>query len=124
MNYDRGFGFIGGFVLGGMIGAAVALLMAPASGQDTRDQIRSEGIALRDRGQQFGDDRMQEAQKMVKQGQKGIADAQTRFVGAMDDQKDHLQEAVDAGKKAASHRKDEMLNRFEEVKAPKMHAKA
>jgi len=98
MNNDRGFGFIGGFVLGGIVGAAVALLMAPASGQDTRGQIRSEGIALRDRGQQFGDDRMQEAQKMVKQGQKGISDAQARLGSAMDDQKDNLREAIGVGK--------------------------
>jgi gas vesicle protein len=124
MNYDRGFSFIGGFVLGGIVGAAAALLLAPASGEETRDQIRSEGVALKHRGQEFGHDRIQEAQKIVKQGQKDVSDAQARFGGAIQDQKEHLQEAVDAGKQAVSHRKNEMVNRFQEVQAPKIPANA
>src|SRR6202158_2061219 len=102
MNYDRGFGFIGGFVLGGMVGAAVALLLAPTSGQETRYQIRSEGVALKHRGQEFSDGKMHDAQTMMKKGQKGVSDAQARFDGAIQDQKDHLQEAIDSGKQAAS----------------------
>lgn len=81
-------------MLGGIVGAAVALLMAPASGQDTREQIRSEGVALKHRGQDFGNDRMQEAQKMVKQGQKGVSDAQARLGNAMDEQKNNLRQAI------------------------------
>jgi gas vesicle protein len=116
MNYDRGFGFIGGFVLGGIVGAAAALLLAPACGEETRDQIRSEGVALKHRGQDFGNDRIQEAQEIVKQEQKSVSDAQARFGGAIQEQKDHLQEAVDAGKQAVSQRKD--------VQAPKIPANA
>jgi gas vesicle protein len=117
MNFDRGYSFIGGFVVGGIVGAAVALLMAPASGQDTREQIRSEGVALKQRGEEFGNDRMHDAQKMVKQGQKGVSDAQARLGGAIQDQKEHLQEAIDTGKHAASQRKDEILKHFDENKA-------
>lgn len=98
MNYDRGFGFVGGLVVGGLIGAAVALLNAPASGQETRDQIRSEGDALMQRGQEFSDDTKRQAQKMVKQGQKGVSDAQARLGGAVQDQKDNARELVAAGK--------------------------
>ena len=97
MNNTTSFGFIGGFVLGGLVGAATALLLAPSSGQETRDQIRAEGVALKNRGQEFGDDRMQEVQKMVKQGQRGFSDAQVRLGGAIEDQKDHLREAMGAG---------------------------
>ena len=66
MNYDRGLGFIGGFVLGGLVGAAITVLFAPASGKETRDQIRSEGIVLKNRGQEFGNARVHDAQKMIK----------------------------------------------------------
>lgn len=117
MNYDRGFGFIGGFVLGGVLGAAVALLMAPASGDETRYRIRADGMALKHRGQEFSDDRIHDAQKMVKNGQKGVSDAQARLGGAVQDQKNNFQEAIDTGKQAASQRKDEMVNRFEDLKA-------
>ncbi len=117
MNNNRGFGFIGGFLLGGIVGAAGALLLAPYSGEDTRDQIRAEGVALKNRGQGFGDDRVHDVQNLVKQGQKGVADVQARLGGAIEDQKDNLQDAIGAGKHAASHRKDEVVDRFEDLKA-------
>lgn len=98
MNYGRGLGFIGGFVLGGLVGALVTLLFAPASGEATRDQIRSEGIALKNRGQEYGNDRVQDAQKMMKQGQKSVSHAQARLGGAIDDQKEHVKEALGAGR--------------------------
>lgn len=41
--------YFAGFLMGGLIGAAVALLMAPASGEETRKMIREKGIELRDR---------------------------------------------------------------------------
>jgi gas vesicle protein len=41
--------FLSGLVLGGLIGGAVALLMAPASGEETRKLIRDRGIELRDK---------------------------------------------------------------------------
>lgn len=115
MNYDRGYGFIGGFLLGGIVGAVVALFIAPMSGQETRDQLRSEGIALGRRGQEFGDDRMHEAQKFVKQSKKGVTKAQARFGDAVQDQKDNLQEAIDSGKQAMSQSKNDMVNRLHDV---------
>ncbi|MEX2160291.1 MAG: YtxH domain-containing protein [Anaerolineales bacterium] len=42
--------FFSGFLMGGIIGAAVALLMAPFSGEETRKLIREKGIELRDMG--------------------------------------------------------------------------
>lgn len=98
MNYDRGFGFIGGFLLGAMVGAAVSLLLAPNSGEETRYQIRSEGVALKHRGEEFSNDRIHDAQKMVKQGQKGVSDAQARVGGAIQDQKENVLEAMGVGK--------------------------
>lgn len=83
MNYDRGFGFVGGLVVGGLVGAAVAILNAPASGAETREQIRFEGVALKHRGQVFSDDTKRQAKKMVKQGQKNVSHAQARIGDAV-----------------------------------------
>ena len=41
--------FLTGFLIGGLAGAAMSLLMAPQSGEETREQIVSRGIELRDR---------------------------------------------------------------------------
>lgn len=124
MENDKGYAFLGGFLLGGIVGAAVALLLTPASGEQIRDRIREEGIAVKHRGEEFRDDRVHEAQKMVQQGQQGVADAQKRTVLAVEEQKAHLTEALDVGKHAVSQRKDELLHRMKEDNASKIQANA
>jgi gas vesicle protein len=47
---DGDFGaFLAGFVIGGMIGAAVALILAPQSGEETRTIIHDRSIELKDK---------------------------------------------------------------------------
>jgi len=41
--------FLGGFFLGGLIGAVVALLIAPQSGEETRTLIHDRSIELKDK---------------------------------------------------------------------------
>ena len=44
-NKSGDFGaFLAGFLVGGLIGAATALLMAPQSGEETRTLIQEKGI--------------------------------------------------------------------------------
>lgn len=53
-----GASFVLGAMIGGMIGAAVTLLMAPQSGPETQAQIRDKGIALREDLETRMDDRL------------------------------------------------------------------
>jgi len=47
---DSGFGaFLAGFVVGGLVGAVTALLLAPQSGEDTRTLIHDRSIELKDK---------------------------------------------------------------------------
>lgn len=41
--------FLAGFLVGGVVGAAVALLLAPQSGEETRALIKDKSIELRDK---------------------------------------------------------------------------
>ena len=41
--------FFAGLVIGGLVGAGIALLMAPQSGEETRAQIRDAGVEIKDR---------------------------------------------------------------------------
>lgn len=45
--------FLAGLVVGGLVGAAMALLMAPQSGEETRSVIRDRGIELKDRAVEY-----------------------------------------------------------------------
>lgn len=117
MNNSRGIDFLAGFLLGGIVGAAIALLMAPQSGEETRDDLRSRGIELRTRGEEFSNEAMTQAQKLAEEGQKRATEAQERSRLALEEQKSRLQEAIDAGKQAAAQRRSDLMGRFENEKA-------
>jgi len=54
MADNRGGGdFLAGFVFGGMVGAALALLFAPQRGEETRAQLRERGLELRGHADEF-----------------------------------------------------------------------
>lgn len=44
--------FLAGFVIGGLVGAATAIILAPQSGQETRAQIASKGGELMHAGEE------------------------------------------------------------------------
>jgi len=44
--------FLIGFVIGGLTGAAISLLMAPQSGEDTREYLKERAIELREKAQE------------------------------------------------------------------------
>ena len=45
-NNNRGIEFFAGLLLGGLIGAALAILLAPQSGEETRAQLREKSYDL------------------------------------------------------------------------------
>lgn len=46
---NKGLEFLMGLVIGGLIGAALALVLAPQPGVETRRQIKSKSLELKDR---------------------------------------------------------------------------
>ena len=82
--------FLAGFVIGGLIGAGVALLMAPQSGEETRAFITDKSIELRDRAYETAGDVQSRAGEVA-----------SKTAQAYDDQVQRIQAAVDAGKKPA-----------------------
>ncbi|HEY9721274.1 MAG TPA: YtxH domain-containing protein [Oscillatoriaceae cyanobacterium] len=68
-------GRIGAFLVGGILGATAAMLLAPRSGQETRDELRNRAGGLRD---QYGDlverSRLR-ATELVKTGREAVDQA-------------------------------------------------
>ncbi|HEX2195099.1 MAG TPA: YtxH domain-containing protein [Candidatus Limnocylindria bacterium] len=69
---DSGIGsFLAGVVIGGLIGAAIGLLLAPASGEEIREQV---GEFVDERRAAFGD-AVNEGRMAAEQARAGMQDA-------------------------------------------------
>ena len=75
-NGDFG-AFVSGFVIGGLVGAAAALLLAPQSGEETRTLIRDKGIELKDQVEQTASDTRARAEELAKEARTKAGQAET-----------------------------------------------
>ena len=103
---DRGGGGFGSFVLGALVGAGVALLMAPRSGEETQAEIRARADRLRE----TAEDRVRDAQRRI---ESRVEQAKDGLHSRIDDVKD----AVDSGRQAAAEARVTLERRLEQSKA-------
>jgi gas vesicle protein len=102
----EGGGGIGSFILGALVGAGLALLFAPKSGEETQEEIKSRAIKLRDVAKER------------------VRDAQHNLEGRMTTAREHLharvedvREAVESGRKAAVEARSDLEQKLERSKA-------
>ena len=102
------------FLIGGFVGASVALLFAPKSGEETRQMIGSK--------YRQGSDEMT---RRIQEGKERISDARTGFSDKMAEtlekgkesvnrQKEQIATAIEAGKKAYQEEKEKLEGAPEE----------
>jgi gas vesicle protein len=95
------------FVLGGLIGAGIALLMAPQSGQETRNMIRNRSLELKDRAVETAEDTMTRAEKTVddiaSQTKDRVDSIRHRGKEMIEEQRGRLEDEVKAAKRSASY---------------------
>jgi gas vesicle protein len=96
--------FVGGLV-GGLLGAAAAILLAPQSGEDTRALLKEKGLELKDRAGDLSFD-VRERANVVRE----------RARVAMEERVAQMQDAIQAGKETAERTKEELLAKLEEAK--------
>lgn len=102
---QSGAGFFVGFLLGGVVGAATALLMTPRSGDETRDTLVERGIELKGKAEEVANKAMGEADDLLSKGK-------TVF----DSHKSRIQGAVEEGKDAAAQKKSDLLAKYRVAK--------
>ena len=81
---ERGGGgeFFAGFLIGAIVGGVAALLLAPQSGEETRQRLEESGIELKERGRI-----------------------------ALEEQKAKLEQAIEEGKEAAAKKREDLLGK-------------
>src|SRR5512145_631987 len=73
---DTDFGaFLTGFIVGGLVGAATALLLAPQSGEETRTVIKEKSIELKDRAMETAEDARVRAEKALEEARLRVDEA-------------------------------------------------
>jgi gas vesicle protein len=105
---DGGGEFFAGLVIGGLVGAAIALLMAPQSGVETRTQLRDVSLELKDRANETMAEAREKADAIVadarRRGEDIVTEARRRgeeIVGEARKRAEELQASMPAGRKAA-----------------------
>lgn len=108
---NAGSAAVAGLVIGGLAGAGAALLFAPQSGKETRDQIQQKTAELRDRTAETVDDAVSQVKSQVKSKTQKITaslqgkaeDLRHQGEEIIVDQLDHVSAAAEAGKAALAH---------------------
>jgi len=108
--------FLMGFIIGGLTGAVVSLLMAPQSGEETRALIKDKSIELRDKAQITAEEALARAEaaaaeararadeiamQLRERGNEVVTTAKTKGQEALSTAKEKGTEAVESVKKAA-----------------------
>lgn len=111
--------FLAGFVIGGLVGAAAALIMAPQSGEETRALIAERGDYLR----QTGEERIKEyratAESYAKQAQEQarivLDEGRERVTGSIERGQEEAGKIADRSKVKISSTIEDLRHKTEKV---------
>lgn len=124
-NYNAGLTVLS-FLAGAVTGAAVALLVAPKSGRETRELLSNYGEELRERCRHLPDEVREQAggavdrgKAMIDQG-KELIERGSKLAAQgkdyLDDKKKSLSAAIEAGKRAMAEEKESLEQAMEKEK--------
>ena len=110
-NSDLG-AFLAGFVIGGLVGAATALILAPQSGEETRSKIKATSGQLSQTGnayiQEYGQKATDLAQPYREKANVALSDAKTRLAETGGRVQEQARTVVDSGKEKAAQVKNQV----------------
>ena len=110
-------GSVGSLLLGIAIGAGVALLFAPRTGEETRADLRRRARDARDAARGAAQDVMDTALDAVDEARRAVDERVGAVRDAVDVKRRQVTRAVDAGRAAAQQARDELEARLASTKA-------
>lgn len=90
-------GYLGWFFLGGIIGAATALLLAPKTGRETRDLLLERSGELARRAQEMATDAQGRAGDWLDKSREVFEEQTQRLMSAFEAGKDAMREEIRKG---------------------------
>jgi gas vesicle protein len=87
-------GYLGWFFFGGMIGAAVALLMTPKTGRETRDMLAEHGNEVAKRAQAIATDAQGRAGEWFDKSRELFEEQTQRLMTAFEAGKDAMRDEI------------------------------
>ena len=110
-------GSVGSFLMGLAVGAGIALLFAPRSGEETRRAIGDGARRVRDRATDAVEDATEAVTDTFDAARARVEERIESVRNAVELKKQQVMSAVDAGRAAAEHARDELERRIAETKA-------
>lgn len=108
---------IGSFLLGLAVGAGVALLFAPRTGEETRRQLQRRAREVGDQAQDLVSDISESVGSTLQQAKHTVESRIDAARDAVDLKRRQVTNAVDAGRAAAQQARVELEQRIAETKA-------
>ena len=114
---------IGAFLWGAVIGAAAALLLAPRTGEETREVLRSRGRRLRLQAEDTAEAVQSRVEEGYEHAKSRVEEGFESARRALSDTRDGTRDAVDAGKAAVRSARDELDRRLADAKSTRKKGK-
>ncbi len=108
---------IGSFLVGVALGAGIALLLAPQSGEETRREIARRARRAQDAAQDFVEDVSGTVADKFQEVRATVEERIEATLDAVDDKKRRVSNAFHAGRAAAREARGELEQRIAESKA-------
>ena len=90
-------GYLGWFFLGGVIGAAAALLLAPKAGRETRELIAERGTEVARKAQELANEAQGRAGEWLDKSRELFEEQTQRLMSAFEAGKDAMREEIRKG---------------------------
>lgn len=123
-NCDNSSTAVLAFLAGTVVGAAIALLTAPKTGQETREMLAGYGAELKEKAKALPDDfkeyketAIERSKDMIAKGKELISrgtDLATQGKEFLDEKKRTLSEAIEAGKVAMQEEREALAHKLGE----------
>lgn len=108
---------VGAFLLGIALGAGVALLMAPRSGEETRQDIKRRARRVRRAAETMANDVTDTVVDTFQEARRRVEDQIDTALHVVDVKRQQMHRAMEAGRAAAREARDELEQRIAESKA-------